>query len=104
MDSSSRPPNRKRPIGLGLRHTFEAYVTVFGGDAENWDCATVVSDSVSGAIADLALANDVDLIAMYTHDRHGLSALIGRSIAKDVVKRAGADVKVFKPQELSRAS
>ena len=50
-----------------------------------------------------ALKNEVDLIAMYTHERKGLSAILKKSIAKDVLKKASTEVKVFKPRELAVA-
>ena len=56
-----------------------------------------ISDSISRAIVDVAEREGVDLIAMYTHDREGLAALIKRSIAKDVQRRAPTEVRVFKP-------
>ncbi len=60
-----------------------------------------MADSVSRGIADFAKSEGVDSIAMYTHDRKGIAAMIMRSIAKDVQRSAPIGVKVFKPQELA---
>ncbi len=61
----------------------------------------VVAESVCQGIVDFAREEEVDLIAMYTHDRKGIARLIRGSIASDVSKRAPIEVKVFKPRELA---
>lgn len=58
-----------------------------------------VAESVSEGIVEFARKEEVDLIAMYTHDR--IARLIKGSIASDVSKRALIEVKVFKPRELA---
>ena len=65
-----------------------------------WRCEVVISKSVADGIADFARREEVDLIAMYTHDRKGLAKLIKRSIAEKVQKRATTEVQVFRPREL----
>lgn len=60
-----------------------------------------VAESVSEGIVEFARKEEVDLIAMYTHDRKGIARLIKGSIASDVSKRALIEVKVFKPRELA---
>ena len=72
-------------------------------DTERCVPTVVISESVSRGIVEAALKNEVDLIAMYTHDRKGLSAILKKSIAKDVLKKAPTEVKVFKPRELAVA-
>ena len=71
-----------------------------GGGSDRYRSVVAVAKSVPGGIADTADREEVDLIAMYTHDRKGITKLIQRSIAKDVQRRARMDVKVFKPPEL----
>jgi CRP-like cAMP-binding protein/nucleotide-binding universal stress UspA family protein len=63
-------------------------------------CEVVGSKSVAEAITDFATKEDVDLIAMYTHDRKGLVRLIRGSIAEKVQRRAPIEVQVFKPTEV----
>lgn len=64
-------------------------------------CEVTLARSVSRGIVDFARHEGVDLIAMYTHDRKGLAGLIQKSIAKDVLRKAPVEVKVFKPRELA---
>ena len=66
-------------------------------------CEVVGSKSVAEAITEFATSEDVDLIAMYTHDRKGLSRLIRGSIAEKVQRRAPIEVQVFKPPEVAGA-
>ncbi len=65
-----------------------------------WRCEVVECDSVAEGIADFAAREQVDLIAMYTHDRKGLAKLIRGSIAEKVQRRAPIEVRMFRPQEL----
>ncbi len=65
-----------------------------------WRCEVVVSVSVGQAIADFSRREAVDLIAMYTHDRKGLSKLVRGSIAEKVQERAPAELRVLRPREL----
>ncbi len=66
-----------------------------------WRCEVVECDSVAEGIADFAAREQVDLIAMYTHDRKGLAKLIRGSIAEKVQRRAPIEVRVFRPHELA---
>ena len=63
-------------------------------------CEVVASDSISQSIVDFAKREGVDLIAMYTHDRKGLTRIIKGSIAKEVQGKTPIDVKIIKPHEL----
>jgi CRP-like cAMP-binding protein len=58
---------------------------------------------VAKAITEFATNEDVDLIAMYTHDRKGLARLIRGSIAEKVQRRAPIEVQVFRPPEVEGA-
>jgi nucleotide-binding universal stress UspA family protein len=71
------------------------------GPSEGWRCAVVVSRSVVQGIVDFAVREEVDLIAMYTHDRKGLAKLIKGSIAEKVLRNAPIEVRVFRPRELA---
>ncbi len=74
---------------------------IHGGGSESWRCEVVVSRSAARGITDFAIREDVDLIAMYTHDRKGLARLIKGSIAEKVQRTAPIEVKVFRPHELA---
>ena len=63
-------------------------------------CEVSASASVADGIADFARQEEVDLIAMYTHDRKGLAKLIKGSIAEKVKERATTEVRVVRPREL----
>ena len=67
-------------------------------------CEAVVADSVADGIIDTAVGEEVDLIAMYTHDRKGFVKLLKGSIAANVQKKAPKEVKVYRPQEISAVS
>jgi nucleotide-binding universal stress UspA family protein len=75
--------------------------TAHFGPSEGWRCAVVVSRSVVQGIVDFAVREEVDLIAMYTHDRKGLAKLIKGSIAEKVLRNAPIEVRVFRPRELA---
>lgn len=64
-----------------------------------WRCAVVTADSPAQGIADFAMKEEVDLIAMYTNDRKGLAKLIRGSIAEKVQQRAPTEIRVVKPNE-----
>lgn len=111
------PPGKTQVIGgqtlLGSqreeteRSRVEVYlrkmIRELNGDSENFRPIVGISESVSDGILLAARQNEVDLIAMYTHDRKGLSAILKKSIAKDVLKKASIEVKVFRPTELAIA-
>jgi nucleotide-binding universal stress UspA family protein len=61
---------------------------------DQWHCYVEVSKVVPEVIVDLAAREEVNLIAMYTHHRKGLSKLIRGSIAEKVQRRALTEVKV----------
>lgn len=57
----------------------------------------VVWGAPGTSIVEFAHARDVDLIAMSTHGRSGLSRLIFGSVAEQVVREAGMPVLLVKP-------
>ena len=65
-----------------------------------WRCEVAVSSSVPEGIADTAVREEVDLIAMYTHDRKGLARLFKGSVTDKVKERAPTEVRVVRPREL----
>ena len=65
-------------------------------------CAVVVSKSVAESIADYASKEGVDLIAMYTHARTGLSKLLKGSVTADVKKRVSVEVQAFETSQLAQ--
>ena len=76
-----------------------------GGDSCRCRCEIVVHESVARGIVDFSRREEVDLIAIYTHDRkRRLARLIGKSIARDVQQRAPIEVRVFSPRELGVAA
>ena len=71
--------------------------TVAGRLLEEWPKVrvdTTVDDNVAQGISNYAKMHQVDLIAMYTHDRKGIAKLIQRSVAKGVVGRSSAKGKL----------
>jgi len=79
-------------------------VSQLGDGSDRWRCEVVVTSSVAAGIVDLATREEVELIAMYTHDRKGLAKLIKGSIAEKVQKKAPIEVQIFKPRELAELS
>ncbi|MDP3063310.1 MAG: universal stress protein [Chloroflexota bacterium] len=71
-----------------------------GGPPGRRRCEVVVSKSVVDGITDFASREAVDLIAMYTHDRRGLSRLVRGSAAERVRRTVHIEVQVFGPREL----
>jgi nucleotide-binding universal stress UspA family protein len=65
-----------------------------------WRCEVVISDSVVDAIADFAIQENVDLIAMFTHDRKGIAKLVKGSIAEKVQQKVNVPLRVSRPGEL----
>ena len=75
----------------------------FSDQADRFRCEVVVSKSVAEGITSLAVQEEVDLIAMYSHDRKGLARLIRGSISARVKQGSSTEVRVFRPRELAEA-
>lgn len=73
-------------------------------DAGQWRFEVEVDNSVADGIVRLADREQVDLIAMYTHDRKLLARHIKRSIAREVQRKATSEVRVFGTRELGEHS
>lgn len=69
-------------------------------DFPNVRYETMMSHPIVEGIVNFARREQVDLIAMYTHDRKGIAKFVQRSIAKEVSKQTRRDMKIFKPQEI----
>ncbi|PKB81548.1 MAG: hypothetical protein BZY88_06420 [SAR202 cluster bacterium Io17-Chloro-G9] len=68
-----------------------------------WRCEAAVFAAAADGIVDYARSEEVDLIAMCSQDRKGLSKLMKGSIAEKVRKKTATEVQVFKPGELVAA-
>lgn len=79
----------------------ESVAKRFGGPALHKRCEVISAKSVADGIADFAAREGVDLIAVYSRDRTGLSALISRSVAQQVKRKTPIEVRIFGPQEIS---
>jgi nucleotide-binding universal stress UspA family protein len=72
-----------------------------GVDSEKCLCEAVVASSVADCIVDFADRENVDLMAMYTHDRNLLVRPIIKSVAREVQRKASTEVRVFGTRELA---
>ena len=59
-----------------------------------------ISNSVVDEIVNIARREQVDLVAMYTHDRRGLAKMIKGSIAQKVKEKSPVEVRAFPLREL----
>ncbi len=76
----------------------------FGGSPGHWSCEAFLSQSVPEGIGIVTVRDQVDLIAMYTHDRKGLARLFHGSVAEKVKQDAIVEVRVFPRRELAATS
>lgn len=109
------PPAKTQTVGIHVilasqqedanRHETMGYLRSaarqHGGPSSGWRCEVAVSDSVAEGIANLAEREQVDVIAMYTHDRNLLARHIKKSVAQEVRRKANTEVRVFGITELS---
>jgi len=65
-----------------------------------WLFEVAISNSVAEEIVNVARREQVDLVAMYTHDRRGLAKMIKGSIAQKVKDISPVEVKAFPSREL----
>ena len=63
---------------------------------------TTKAKSEAESIGDYASKEGVDLIAMYTHARTGLSKLLKGSVTADVKKRVSVEVQAFETSQLAQ--
>ena len=69
--------------------------------SNRWRCDVIEAPSVADGIADYAVEEVVDLIAMYTHDRKGLAKLIKGNIAENVREKTAVEMKLFRAREVA---
>ena len=65
-----------------------------------WLFEVAISNSVADEIVNVARREQVDLVAMYTHDRRGLAKIIKGSIAQKVKEISPIEVRAFPLREL----
>jgi nucleotide-binding universal stress UspA family protein len=111
------PPGGTRAAGLGIntgpqgekqaRARAKGYLKYFADglnrSGSRWSCEVVAAKSVADAVLEFAGREEVDAIAIYTHQRRGLAKLIKGSVAEEVERRANTDVRVVFPKELAPA-
>ena len=66
----------------------------------DWLFEVAVSRSVADEIVNVACREQVDLIAMYTHDRRGLAKIIRGNTAQKVQDMSSIEVRAFPLREL----
>ena len=107
------PPASTKMVGPGFmpasqvekheRSRAMGYLNYFAerqsGGPGRWRCELAVSASVAEEIADTAAREEVDLIAMYTHDRKGLAKLIKGNVTEKVKHCSTTEVRVVRPRE-----
>ena len=110
-------PGEIRAAGLGVnpgtqgakqaRARAKGYLKYFADSlnrsGSRWTCEVVTAKSVADAVLEFVEREEVDAIAIYTHQRRGLAKLIKGSVAEEVERRANADVRVVFPKELAPA-
>ena len=79
----------------------QAVARRFEEASNRWQYEVIEAPSVADGIADYAVREEVDLIAMYTHDRKGLAKLIKGNIADNVRRKTPVEVRLFRSRELA---
>jgi len=96
--SGSQLERQERAKAMGFLKYFGDRLSEGRG---RWRYEVAMSDSVAQGIADFAAKEEVDLIAMYTHDRKGLAKLIKGSVTEAVQRRVSTEVRIVRPRELA---
>ena len=97
----------QRRVGRNHRDRAEAMnylqgvARLFKEASNRWRCDVIEAPSVADGIAYYAVREEVDLIAMYTHDRKGLAKLIKGNIADNVRHKTPVEVRLFRSRELA---
>jgi nucleotide-binding universal stress UspA family protein len=99
--SASHAEREERSLAKGYLDYFANQLNDISGGG--WRSEVIVSKSVAQGIADFAVQEQVDLIAMYTHDRRGLAKFMKGSITEAVKARANTEVRAIRPRELIAA-
>ena len=100
-------PSIKTGMQGGKQARAKGYLKYFADGlnrfGSRWSCEVVAAKSVADAVLEFAEREEVDAIAIYTHQRRGLAKLIKGSVAEEVERRSNADVRVVFPKELAPA-
>ena len=111
------PPGETRMTGLFIttaaqeerdqRARARSYLKYFtdglNRSSARWRGEVLVSKSVAEAVLDFARREEVDVIAMYTHDRKGLAKMFKASVTEQVTKKGDIEVRVVRPSDLGLA-
>ena len=92
--SAQEMEDTERSRALGFLSYFANRMNRGPGD---WRPEVVVASSVAAGIRETAIREDVDVIAMSTHDRRGLSKLIKGSVCEKVKELVPHQVRVVRP-------
>ena len=98
LSPTARPRDARRAKAMGYLRCAKDYLLEPSG---RWRCEVVEADSVADGIAEFAMKEGVDLIAMYTNDRKGLAGVIRKSIAAQVQQQGTVEVRVTRPREMA---
>ncbi len=93
LESASEQTEREEKAGDNYLSQLVSNWRAEGIDAE----CTVVQGAPAVKIIETAHSLGVDLIAMSTHGRSGISRLVSGSVADEVVREAGIPVLLVKP-------
>ena len=69
--------------------------------SNRWRCDVIEAPSVADGIATYAVQEEVDLIAMYTHERKGLAKLIKGNVPDNVRCKTPVEVRLFRSRDLA---
>lgn len=89
---------QRRDDAIAYLNTQAAMLAEHGIESE---VLTVVHRDAASAILELAAADDVDLLAMATHGRGGLTRLIMGSIADQVMRQCRKPIMLYRPRPVS---
>ncbi len=98
MSPTAPRQDARRAKAMGYLRCAQDYLLKPSG---RWRCEVVEADSVADGIAEFAMKEGVDLIAMYTNDRKGLAGVIRKSIAAQVQQQGAVEVRVLRPREMA---
>ena len=97
LSPTTRRQDARRTKAMGYLRCAQDYLLEASG---RWRCEVVEADSAADGIAEFAIDQGVDLIAMYTNDRKGLAGVIRKSIANKVQQQGTVEVRVLRPRDM----
>lgn len=98
LSPSAHRQDVRRAKAMGYLRCVQDYLLEATG---RWRCEVVEANSVADGIAEFAIKEGVDLIAMYTNDRKGLAGMVRKSIAVKVQQQGTVEVRVVRPREMA---